>query len=501
MMWPQFETQFQTMAQIVIGRLLNSLPEGVLIAGFAWLMLRLLPRQNAGTRFAVWFVALLAVAGLPVAGVHFIRGVAGAHAVSPAGNWGRSLITVPGPWGTFLFLFWILAACAAMLRLTAGLWRLQRLRRSCIPIDPMELDPSTQMRVAEFSSSFSSTVYSSFSFSRSVILATSDNVSVPSALGFFAPMIVIPSWALRELSPEELNVILLHELAHLRRWDDWTNLLQKVVRAVLVFHPAVWWIESRLSLEREMACDDAVLAETANPRGYAKCLVDLLEKSFARRGWAMAQAAVHRASEVSLRLARILDVNRTRTRHVWKPALGLVGAFSLVCLMVVPRAPRLVAFESSKPVISSDNLQAVAPNPADLASASVIPASLRTRPTPVIEKPSRQVARQVSAQGNEHHPGENVATDSAANSEANPGADAYDAPQVIAARARADTEQSPADILPVAADQSPLKPTLLVVRTAQRVGQNSWVWSVTVWRVTWTNPAQDAARAPLAKKT
>ena len=65
---------------------------------------------------------------------------------------------------------------------------------------------------------------------------------------------------MQELSTLELNAILLHELAHLRRRDDWTNLIQKIVGALLFFHPAVWWIEKKLALEREMACDDLVLA-------------------------------------------------------------------------------------------------------------------------------------------------------------------------------------------------------------------------------------------------
>ena len=95
----------------------------------------------------------------------------------------------------------------------------------------------------------------------------------------------------KELSTAELNSILIHELAHLRRWDDWTNLGQQILKALLFFHPAVWWIESKLALEREMACDDAVLAKTANPRGYAQCLISVAEKSFARRGLALAQAA------------------------------------------------------------------------------------------------------------------------------------------------------------------------------------------------------------------
>jgi len=78
---------------------------------------------------------------------------------------------------------------------------------------------------------------------------------VPTAIGFFQPAVIVPAWTLRELSAEELHSVLLHELAHLRRWDDWTNLAQELVGALFFFHPAVWRIGSRLSLEREMACD------------------------------------------------------------------------------------------------------------------------------------------------------------------------------------------------------------------------------------------------------
>ncbi|MGB0103760.1 MAG: M56 family metallopeptidase, partial [Candidatus Sulfotelmatobacter sp.] len=185
--------QFQTIAQIVIGRILNSLPEGVLVALFAWVTLRLLPRQNSGTRFAVWFVALLAVAGLPligsILGPRFLKAASGGH----------PLITLPGPWGALLLLAWVLAVSAGMLRLAVGLWRVQCLRRNCMTIDSAQLEPVVQKTLADFSSS------------RSVALATSEDVSVPSALGFVKPMIVIPAWALRELPAEELNIILLHE--------------------------------------------------------------------------------------------------------------------------------------------------------------------------------------------------------------------------------------------------------------------------------------------------
>jgi hypothetical protein len=124
------------------------------------------------------------------------------------------------------------------------------------------------------------------------------------------------------------------------------------------FHPAVWWIEKQVSLEREMACDDAVLAETASPRAYAECLAHLAEKtlvqrslgqrSFVERSVALAQAALGRVRQTSLRVAQILDENRPAGGgRSWKPAVLLVGAFAIASVLSISRAPRLIAFHDS----------------------------------------------------------------------------------------------------------------------------------------------------------
>ena len=113
--------EFQTIAQMAVGRILNTLPEGLLVALCAWAMLRLLPRQNSGARFAVWFVALLTVAGLP-----FVGSAAG-HEFAGA----RPVIGLPPHWGFFLFVVWLAAAGAAMLHIAAGLWQLRKLCASC----------------------------------------------------------------------------------------------------------------------------------------------------------------------------------------------------------------------------------------------------------------------------------------------------------------------------------------------------------------------------------
>jgi BlaR1 peptidase M56 len=214
-----------------------------------------------------------------------------------------------------------------------GLLQLRTLRANCTTIDAATLDPLLQETLQGIQPV------------RPVALCQSGRIQVPTAIGFFKPLVVIPSWALQELSTAELNSILIHELAHLRRRDDWTNLAQQLLKALLFFHPAVWWIESQLALEREMACDDAVLAETGNPRGYAQCLVSIAEKSFLRLGLALAQAAVNRMRQTSLRVSQILDVNRSSATRVWKPALYSVAAFFAICLVSFSHAPELVAFK------------------------------------------------------------------------------------------------------------------------------------------------------------
>ena len=362
----------QTVAQISVERILHALPEGFLIALFAWALLRVLRRQNSGTRFAVWFLALLTVAALPVLGgigegrVLMAAGMSSgtASGMPSVNSWGslRPAITIPGRWALVVFLAWALGTCMAMMRLVAGLWRLRRLRRSCTPIVAADLDPAVRKTVEAIGAS------GSMISSNSIMIATSECVRVPAAIGFWKRTIVLPAWTLRELPAQDLNVILLHEFAHLRRWDDWTNLIQKIVRALFFFHPAVWWIEKRISVEREMACDDAVLAETANPRGYATCLVSLLEKSLAQRRWSMAQAAVHRAREASLRLAQILDKNRPAATRVWKPALGIVGVFSIFCLALLPLAPQFVAFDRGALASHSDPVDSAAVSPSSSAT-------------------------------------------------------------------------------------------------------------------------------------
>jgi bla regulator protein blaR1 len=328
----------------------------------------LLGKENSRARFAVWFCALLAVTGLP-----FTPSLAAGAGLTAQST--HSEIVLPGSWTIILLAIWATIAGMAAVRVGAGFAKVRQLRKSAVPVVLSKLDPSLKEIVEQFQSS------------RKVAVCSSSAVTVPTAIGFFQPMVLVPVWALEELSAEQLRVVLLHEFAHLQRWDDWTNLAQKLVRTVFFFHPAVWWIERRLSVEREMACDDVVVEKTRDPHAYARCLVSLAEKSVVRRGLAMAQAVVGHARETSARLARILDSSRPGKR-VFKPALVMMTTIAALGFVMLPEAPKLIAF---------DNTARTSPSPVVMQAATVGPvspvvvaAASKEAPRPSFAKKKRQ---------------------------------------------------------------------------------------------------------------
>jgi beta-lactamase regulating signal transducer with metallopeptidase domain len=340
---------FHAIAEMAALRAVDSLVIGAFIAPFAFVLLRISRRSGAAVRFAVWFSALMAIAVVP-----WVDGVAGLHmgAHGPAAT-STAAITAPASWAVHLFVAWAGIAAMGFVRLSWGLWNLHVLRKSLTPVKLELLDAGMREKLERHGKY------------RPVVACTSDRVSTPTAVGLLSPAVVIPAWLLEELSVEELNQTLLNELAHLRRWDDWTNLAQKIVKALFFFHPAVWWIEKKLSLEREMACDDAVLAESGSPRAYAACLVHLAEKSLVhqsvvRRSLALAQAAVGRFRQTSLRVAQILDVDRpskATANNGGKLVISLMMAvFAVACFAGIARAPRLLAFDEAQPRILASSV-------------------------------------------------------------------------------------------------------------------------------------------------
>jgi hypothetical protein len=137
-------------------------------------------------------------------------------------------------------------------------------------------------------------------------LCLSDEVERPSVFGFLNPRILMPSALMGRLTAEELEQVMVHEMEHLRRRDDWTNLLQKAALVVFPLNPALVWVERRVCAERELACDDSVLRRSRRRKAYAICLTRLAEFAMVRRGMSLVLGAWERQSEVVRRVHRIL---------------------------------------------------------------------------------------------------------------------------------------------------------------------------------------------------
>ena len=321
---------FHGVATVVSERLLFSAVGGTLLAAAVWVFVQLFPRRDSRTNFAIWFSTLLATAMLPLLSFYLES-----RAVAPGGP--SALFTVSTSVAWYAFIAWAGIAFTGLARVVLATFQLRRLRADAIPLE-MESLPAEMCALIEEAQK-----------SRPVAVLVSDRLEVPTAIGFNNPAVILPAWMVESTPAEELKYILLHELAHLRRRDDWTNLAQKILKALFFFLPSVWWIERRLSLDREMACDDAVLVHSGTPVGYAECLAHVAERSFLRKQIALAQAAVGRVRQLTERVTRILDPNRPQATQLWKPAVPVVMVVALLSAVPASFTPELIGFGDGLP--------------------------------------------------------------------------------------------------------------------------------------------------------
>lgn len=177
---------------------------------------------------------------------------------------------------------------------------------------------------------------------RHVRLLESTMVDVPTVIGWMKPVILLPASALAGLTPHQLEAILAHELAHVRRHDYLVNLLQTLVETLLFYHPAVWWLSRRIRAERENCCDDLAVSLCGDPYTYAKALADLEELRGASRHLVMA------ASGGSLvhRVRRLLGA----PTHAGRAPGWLAGGVSVLLMLgIAAGAVGTDAFQSAQP--------------------------------------------------------------------------------------------------------------------------------------------------------
>jgi len=201
------------------------------------------------------------------------------------------------------------------------------------------------------------------------------DIAVPTVVGILRPTILLPMSLVAGLSPDQLEAILTHELAHIRRYDHLVNIIQRIIEATLFFHPAVWWVSRRIRVERENCCDDVVLRLGAEPTSYAELLVEIAEhdqQSRPARGVALVAAlqATGSRSLVSQRVRRLLGMPASDTFRLSRG--GLVGILAIGVILLSATVALQATSGESKTAEDAN-----ARTSTDLTSAEIVSKYLR----------------------------------------------------------------------------------------------------------------------------
>jgi len=362
--------------------ILNGLCQGALLVAMLCLLLKIVPRLNAATRYAVWWAVLFGVLILllrpmgtesyphrnrPFSDPVLTPGllhlsstkqqtvVLQREAPSSSSMGTVSIPNSPDPSPLFpihiakkpislvIFSLWGFTSLLLLVRLIIGFFSLQQLKRNASPAAR-----ALQTRLIH--------LRAEAGISRKVNLLVSNHVVTPMALGLFDPVILIPQSLPEHMSDSDFDHITLHELAHLRRYDDWMNLLQELLLALFPVQPAIFWINRQLTLERESACDDWVIAFTAAPKPYAASLTRIAEFTLWARCGVLASGAAGNPSQLYRRIQRLLDRRRNIAPGISTISLALSVAAIGILTWLTLSAPQVIALADSPPVLAASAL-------------------------------------------------------------------------------------------------------------------------------------------------
>lgn len=257
--------------------LLHFLWQGAALAAIYAVLMLMLRAATPEARYRAALACLVMLALTPVATFVYFASTAGPTLASAglpdsllaalpmqnAASWKLAVDHGLRPYLPWLVLAWFGGVCVASARMLSG-WRRVRQLRSCIdflPGDPWQHALATLKRRLRIRVP--------------VQLASSTLIRIPMVIGWLKPLILIPPCVLAGLDSRQIEMILAHELAHIRRHDYLVNLLQAVVETLLFYHPAVRWISHQMRLEREKCCDRLVVDLSGDAVGYARALTNL----------------------------------------------------------------------------------------------------------------------------------------------------------------------------------------------------------------------------------
>ncbi|MCF7956118.1 MAG: right-handed parallel beta-helix repeat-containing protein [Phycisphaerae bacterium] len=218
--------------------------------------------------------------------------------------------------GPYLAIAWIVGVLVLSVWHLGGWAQLRRLRRVMVkPVDDLIADKLARLA-------------RSLAVKRTIEIVESALVTVPTVIGAFKPVVLLPASALTGLSAEQLEMILAHELAHIKRNDYLVNLIQTAIDILLFYHPAAWYVSRKIRAERENCCDDIAVRVTGDSLKYARALTTMEEIKAANRRLAVAATG----GNFFDRIARLVGKEESRKS---KPAWQTVVITMLVIFAAV----------------------------------------------------------------------------------------------------------------------------------------------------------------------
>ena len=285
-------SSIKSMAEPVSWALLHSLWQGALVVVLLTLALIILRNKKATLRYAISCLALFTIVILFIGTVFYLNAeignTSGFSAIqapdgglidglayteyeipdhSPAINnentpaaLQKLTATIPN-----IYHFWMLGVLLLSAYQYIGWHKTRRLTRHGI----QPLSPAWQARISRLSNTIG--------IKYQIQIVKSTLVQVPCVIGWMKPVVLLPLRVFTGLNDDQLEMIIIHELAHIRRVDCLINYLQVAAETLLYFNPAVWWVSKQIRTERELCCDDLAVQISGNKLLYAKALVNLEE--------------------------------------------------------------------------------------------------------------------------------------------------------------------------------------------------------------------------------
>lgn len=298
--------------------------QGVVLIAAVALALRLCSRLGPQLRFAVWGMTFVVLLVTPLLNLQ-------THS-SPSGPLIAGL-RLSATWEYAIAMLWATLMAGRAVQLAV---HLSRVRATWKRATPIAVDANVAKLLQRSG--------------RAVELCGSADIDSPSVIGFWSPRLLVPEWLLEKLTPDDMGQIVLHELEHLRRRDDWFNLMQKVGLVLFPLNPGLLWVDRKLAVERELACDARVVASTTQPLEYARCLARLAEHRSQYRKLALSLAAWGRQSELGCRILSLVQpATPWSSRHA-RFATVLLALMLAGAGVEMARVPHFVTFADSPAV-------------------------------------------------------------------------------------------------------------------------------------------------------